>query len=71
MFDQDPYEQANISAADFAMMCDEMKNLKEQRDELLDAASGVMNITPYTKMDDVFLAQNKLRSAINKVKGGE
>ena len=32
-FDQDPNEQANVSAADFAMMCDEMKRLKEERDD--------------------------------------
>ncbi len=33
-FDQDPYEQANISAADFAMMCDEMKELKQKVSQL-------------------------------------
>lgn len=29
-FDQDPNEQANISAADFAIMCDEMKALRAE-----------------------------------------
>lgn len=30
MFDQDPNEQANISGADFAMMVDEMNQLRQQ-----------------------------------------
>lgn len=29
-FDQDPTEQANISGADFAVMCEEMKQHKER-----------------------------------------
>ncbi|MES2942957.1 MAG: hypothetical protein V4772_08840 [Pseudomonadota bacterium] len=33
-FDQDPNEQANISGADFAIMCDEMKSLKARNVEL-------------------------------------
>ena len=33
-FDQDPNEQANVSAADFALMCDEMKRLKEENERL-------------------------------------
>lgn len=33
-FDQDPHEQANISAADFAMMCAEMKELKQKVSQL-------------------------------------
>jgi hypothetical protein len=32
MFDQDPYEQANISGSDFAMFCNEMKELKGIKD---------------------------------------
>lgn len=36
-FDQDPGEQAQVSAADFDMMCDEMKELRRQRNVLLAA----------------------------------
>lgn len=41
MFDQDPNEQANISGADFAIMCDEIKKLKAQRDYLLVALDEI------------------------------
>ena len=34
-FDQDPGEQARISASDFAQMCDEMKAICGINDELL------------------------------------
>mgnify|MGYP003614008789 CR=1 FL=1 len=40
-FDQDPNEQAQVSAADFAMMCDEMKELRRQRDALLEALERI------------------------------
>jgi hypothetical protein len=33
-FDQDPSEQANISGADFAAMCDEMAALKDENERL-------------------------------------
>lgn len=36
-FDHDQSEQANISAADFALMCEEMKELRE---DLNDARNG-------------------------------
>lgn len=33
-FDQDPGEQARISGGDFAMMCEEMKLLSQQKNTL-------------------------------------
>ena len=42
-FDQDPNEQAQVSAADFDMMCDEMKELRKQRDKLLDVLEYAYN----------------------------
>ena len=33
-FDQDPNEMAQISGSDFAQMCDEMKQLRAERDAL-------------------------------------
>ena len=33
-FDQDPNETARISGSDFAQMCDEMKQLRAERDAL-------------------------------------
>ena len=34
MIDQDPNETAQISGSDFAQMCDEMKQLRAERDAL-------------------------------------
>jgi hypothetical protein len=35
MFDEDPGEQARVSASDFAQMRDEMSALRKQRDEAI------------------------------------
>lgn len=34
-FDQDPHESVTISGSDFAEMCDEIKRLTAQKDDLL------------------------------------
>ena len=34
-FDQDPYESVTISCSDFAEMCDEIKRLTAQKDDLI------------------------------------
>ena len=39
-FDQDPNEQAQISGADFALMCEEMKQLKALNSELAHALAA-------------------------------
>ena len=40
MIDQDPNETAQISGSDFAQMCDEMKQLRAERDEARNALTG-------------------------------
>lgn len=74
MFDQDPNEQANISGSDFAMMCKEMKQLREQRDELLGALEAFDNAAKESASIIGFAAKafkllKPARAAITKAKG--
>jgi hypothetical protein len=43
MIDQDPNETAQISGSDFAQMCDEMKQLRAERDALRDDVARLRN----------------------------
>jgi hypothetical protein len=60
MFDQDPSDQANISGADFALMCDEIKSLIKQRNELAEALErstrGLRNVSRWNISDDTLAA---------------
>lgn len=44
-FDQDPYESVTISGSDFAEMCDEIKRLTAQKDDLLAALDEISRWT--------------------------
>jgi hypothetical protein len=75
-FDQDPGEQANISAADFAIMCDELKHIRSERDELLNALAKYVTVITQAGGGDKALfmaaireADNTARAVIAKVKG--
>lgn len=51
-FDQYPHEQANISAADFAIMCDEMKELKLKVSQLESIISECRDAAGFGTVDD-------------------
>ena len=53
-FDQDPNETAQISGSDFAQMCDEMKQLRAERD---DANALARNDAERMKRSDAELAE--------------
>ena len=53
MIDQDPNETAQISGSDFAQMCDEMKQLRAERD---DAAALAKNYAERMARSDAELA---------------
>ena len=53
-FDQDPNETAQISGSDFAQMCDEMKQLRAERD---DANALARNYAERMKRSDAELAE--------------
>ncbi len=75
MFDQDPSEQAQISASDFAQMCDDMKALKESNTELLEAleamvkANGGIAVMPTMEARKQNAAREMAEAAIAKAKG--
>lgn len=54
-FDQDPGEQARISASDFEQMCDEMKRLREQNEERV-AALVAISTNPHINLGDLVYA---------------
>lgn len=66
-FDQDPYVQANISAADFSLMCDEIKQFTEQRDELLAALKAIEMGCSFPDDDVQRAVRDRARAAIAKV----
>lgn len=72
-FDQDQNESVTISGADFSAMCDEIKNLSAQRDELLDACQDFVNAVRAGSKQEIMLAidaaDKKARAAIAKTKG--
>ena len=54
-FEQDPNESANISGADFAQMCDEMKSLRAELAEARAAKSDnlIKAVEDLTKFSDL------------------
>jgi len=71
-FDEDPNEQANISAADLAQMIDEIHRVKTERADLLAALEDCISHVPVSGLlwhgREVMI---KARAGIAKVKGGE
>lgn len=62
-FDFDPQEQANISAADFEIMCDEMRTLREQAGKLAEALRRVCTRDPRTH-DEIDADWDNARAAL-------
>lgn len=65
-FDQDPGEQANISGADLAIMCDEIVTLKQQRDDLLEALEKIAEVCNGYDLEAGWACKHA-RAAITKV----
>lgn len=53
-FDQDPYEQVNISGSDFAILVAEHEFLKD----MLAWAYGKLQHNTFSKMDDAMMADS-------------
>lgn len=72
-FDQDTNESVTIMGADFAAMCDEIKTLSAQRDELLEACQDFVNAVRAISKQEIILAidaaDKKARAAIAKANG--
>jgi len=71
-FDQDPYESVTISGSDFAEMCDEIKRLTAQKDDLLAALEEmVLSFTDIAgdHCDDCEKLIETAEQAIAKAKG--
>jgi hypothetical protein len=63
-FDQDPNEQAQISGADFAAMCDEFKALRKQYDNLV-SEYDCLETEKETLEDEFTDQQSELRKLRN------
>ncbi|MFY8215132.1 MAG: hypothetical protein ACOVMP_00850, partial [Chthoniobacterales bacterium] len=63
-FDTDPNESAQVSGADFAMMCDEIKRLRAFVESIVDANGPYPSLNGHRIVRDAYAALNPVNTPI-------